>query len=115
MAKQRKQVSLDFIDHTKRTINDLLASKIPQSAKQKLCIVMEKLLRDMKQSENDFQYLYWNKYGKLDWNSEKDQYLSKLALGSAIKIPKQYVTGPEDTGSPDFVSDIQGEFSRHYK
>lgn len=113
--KQRKQVSIDFLDHTKKTINELLSSKIPQNAKQKLCVVMEKLMRDMKKSDTDYQYLYWNKYGKLDWESEKQKHLSKISIGGTIKVPKEYITGPDDNGSPEFVSDIQGEFSRVYK
>lgn len=112
--KQRKQVSINFIEHTQRTINDLLSSKIPQFAKQKLCIIMEKLLKEMKQKDDDYQHLYWQRYGKMDWNAEKDKYLSKLSVGSSIKIPREYVTGPDDDGTDEFISDIQGEWSRTY-
>lgn len=114
MSKQRKQVSIEFLDHTKKTINDLLASNIPQSAKQKLCIVMEKLLRDTKKKDTDYQYLYWNKYGKLDWAAEKNSYLAKIPIGGSISVPKEYITGPDDNGNPDFISDVQGEWSRNY-
>lgn len=114
MAKLRKQVSLDFLDCSKRTINDLLASKMPQSCKQKLCIMMEKLLRDTK-SYNGFSYLYWSKFGFLDWNENKQDILSRMTIGQSIDVPKEFMYGPDDTGEPDFVSDIQGEFSRFYK
>lgn len=113
MAKLRKQVSVDFITHTKQTINDLLASKIPQSAKYKLCVTMEKLLRDIKE-DTSYKHLYWQKYGKLDWEAEKNTHLAKLSLGDTIKIPKEYVVGPEAIDDPNFVSDVQGEFSRSY-
>jgi hypothetical protein len=113
MAKLRKQVSVDFINHTKQTINDLLGSKIPQYAKYKLCVTMEKLLRDTKE-DSSYRYLYWQKYGKLDWEAEKHKHLAKLSLGDTINIPKEYVVGPEAIDDPSFVSDIQGEFSRVY-
>jgi hypothetical protein len=106
MAKLRKQVSLDFLSHTKNTINELLSTKIPQSAKQKLCIVIEKMLRDTKQYDG-FKYLYWSKFGKLDWDEAK----SKKVFES---IPKEFIIGPDYTGNSDFISDIQGEFSRYY-
>lgn len=104
--KQRKQVSIDFLNHTKLSINDMLQSRIPQSTKQKLCIIMEKLLAETK-SDQGFKYLYWNRFGKLDWDEAKIKAVYK-------DIPKEYITGPDDTGKPDFVSDIQGEFSRVY-
>jgi len=104
--KQRKQVSIDFLNHLKLSINDMLQSKIPQSAKQKLCIMMEKLLNETK-SYQGYKYLYWNRYGKLDWDEAKQRAVYK-------DIPKEYITGPDDTGKPDFVSDIQGEYSRLY-
>lgn len=106
MAKLRKQVSIDFLSYTKNTINLLLASRIPQSAKQKLCIVMEKMLNDTK-SYDGFKYLYWQKYGHLDWVEER----SKRVYN---EIPKEFITGPENTGDIDYISDIQGEYSRHY-
>lgn len=104
--KQRKQVSIDFLNHIKASINDMLQSRIPQSTKQKLCIIMEKLLMETK-SDQGFKYLYWNRYGRLDWDEAKSKAVYK-------DIPKEYITGPDDTGKPDFVSDIQGEFSRIY-
>lgn len=104
--KQRKQVSIDFLNHIKVSINDMLQSRIPQSTKQKLCIIMEKLLMETK-SDQGFKYLYWNRFGKLDWDEAKTKAVYK-------DIPKEYITGPDDTGKPDFVSDIQGEFSRIY-
>jgi len=111
---KKKQVSLEVIEYIQITINELLESKIDQNGKRKLCIMMEKLLKDIKQKEDDFQYLYWNKYGKLDWASEKDLHLTKLSVGDTIKIPQEYITGPDDDGSESFVSDIQGEWSRVY-
>ena len=54
-----------------------------------------------------FRYLYWTKYGKLDWDEAKQKKVFK-------EIPKEYVYGPDDTGSLDFISDIQGEYSRYY-
>jgi hypothetical protein len=106
MAKLRKQVSIDFLTHTKNSINDLLQTRIPQSTKQKLCIIMEKLLQETKNYEG-FKYLYWNRYGKLDWDAAKQ-------TGAYKEIPKEYLYGPDDTGKLDFISDLQGEYSRHY-
>jgi hypothetical protein len=105
-TQKRKQVSVDFLTYAKNTINDLLASKIPQSTKQKLCIMIEKMLCDTK-TYDGFRYLYWTKYGKLDWDEAKQKKVFK-------EIPKEYVYGPDDTGSLDFISDIQGEYSRCY-
>lgn len=105
-AKLRKQVSIDFLNHMKLSINDMLQSKIPQSTKQKLCIMMEKLLQETKNYQG-YKYLYWNRFGKLDWDVEKQKAVFK-------EIPSEFVTGPDDTGKLDFISDIQGEFSRFY-
>lgn len=115
MLKQqkRKQLSIDFIDYTKTCINDLLSSNIPQSTKYKLCVMMEKLMRDLKQNA-DYRYLYWQKYGKLDWDAEKHIHLAKMNIGVTINIPKEYVIGPDASNDSDFVSDIQGEYSRVY-
>lgn len=99
-------MSIDFLNHLKSSINDMLQSKIPQSTKQKLCIIMEKLLMETK-TDKGFKYLYWNRYGKLDWDAAKN-------AGVYKEIPREYIYGPDDTGKPDFVSDIQGEFSRFY-
>ena len=109
MAKLRKQVSLDFLNHCKNSINDLLRSRLPQSTKQKLCIMMEKLLQEIKE-EASYKYLYWNKYGQLDWDEAKSKGVYK-------EVPKSFIYGPDydsSTDKSDFVSDIQGEFSRHY-
>lgn len=105
-TKLRKQVSIEFLDYTKIAINDLLASKIPQFAKQRLCIIIEKLLQDTK-SYNGFKYLYWSKYGCLDWEEAKQKGVYK-------EVPKEFMYGPDDTGELDFVSDIQGQYSRRY-
>lgn len=113
LKQKRKQLSVDFIDYTKTCINDLLSSNIPQAAKYKLCVMMEKLARDLKQ-KSDYKYLYWQKYGKLDWESEKQKHLAKIAIGGTIKIPNEYIIGPDATDDPSFTSDIQGEFSRSY-
>lgn len=106
MAKLRKQVSIDFLNHLRLSINDMLQSRIPQSTKQKLCIMMEKLLNETK-SYNGFKYLYWSRYGKLDWDEAKSKGVYK-------EVPKEFITGPDDDGKMEFVSDIQGEFSRMY-
>jgi macrodomain Ter protein organizer (MatP/YcbG family) len=111
---KKKQVSIEVIEYIQRTINELLESKMEQNCKRKLCIAMEKLLKDIKQKDNDYQYLYWNKYGKLDWSAERESHLTKLTVGDTIKIPKEYITGPDYNGADDFVSDIQGEWSRVY-
>jgi hypothetical protein len=84
----------------------MLQSRIPQSTKQKLCIMIEKLLNETK-SYQGYKYLYWNRYGKLDWDEAKQLAVYK-------DIPKEYITGPDDTGNTDFISDIQGEYSRLY-
>jgi hypothetical protein len=98
------QVSIDFLTHTKNTINDMLGTRIPQSTKQKLCILMEKLLAETKSYEG-FKHLYWTRFGNLDWQEAKQKAVYKL-------VPTEFITGPDDTGKPDFVSDIQGEYSR---
>lgn len=118
MAK-KKQVSIEIIEYIQRTINELLESELPQHAKRKLCITMEKLLKDMKQKDNDYQYLYWSRYGKLDWEAEKGQHLGKMMIGDTIKIPKEYIFGPDYSNTPkedleDYVDTIQGEWSRVY-
>lgn len=105
-AKLRKQVSIDFLNHVKSSINDMLQSRIPQGTKQKLCIMMEKLLNETK-SYQGYKYLYWTRYGNLDWDEAKKNGVYK-------EIPKEFITGPEDTHKLDFVSDIQGEYSRMY-
>jgi hypothetical protein len=99
-------VSLDFLDYTKNNINELLRTKIPQSTKQKLCIIIEKLLNETK-SYNGYKNLYWTRFGHLDWDEAKQKAVYK-------EIPRQFITGPDDSGKMDFVSDIQGEFSRFY-
>lgn len=104
--KLRKQVSIEFLDHIKQSINNLLQTKIPQYTKQHLCIMMEKLLQETK-SYAGFKYLYWSRYGCLDWEEAKQKGVYK-------HVPKEFITGPEDSGKIDFVSDIQGEFSRFY-
>lgn len=104
--KLRKQVSIDFLNYTKNAINDMLQTRLPQSTKQKLCIMIEKLLNETK-SYNGYKYLYWSRYGNLDWNEAKQKGVYK-------EVPKEYITGPDDTGKPDYISDIQGEYSRFY-
>lgn len=106
MGQKRKQVSIDFLNHMKLSINDMLQSRIPQSTKQKLCIMIEKLLQETKNYQG-YKYLYWNRFGKLDWDEAKQKAVYR-------EIPKEFITGPDDTGKLDFVSDIQGEFSRLY-
>lgn len=105
-TKLRKQVSIDFLDHIKHSINDMLQTRIPQSTKKKLCIMIEKLLQETK-SDKGYKYLYWSRYGQLDWEEAKQKSVYK-------SVPKEFITGPDDTGTMDFVSDIQGEFSRFY-
>lgn len=106
MAKLRKQVSLDFLDYTKTALNDLLASNIPQSAKYRLCVIMEKLLAETK-SYNGYKYLYWSRYGHSEWESAKKTKVFE-------SVPEEYMYGPDDTGDINFCSDIQGKFSRRY-
>ena len=65
--------------------------------------MMEKLLRDTKQKDDDYQYLYWIKYGKYDWEDDKDKHIEKLSIGESIKIPNEYVTGPDYDGSDSFT------------
>lgn len=116
MAK-KKQISIDTIEYIQRSINDLLESKMDQSCKKKLCTMMEKLLRDTKQKDDDYQYLHWNKYGKKDWEADKEDQLKDMSIGDTVKIPPEYVIGPDavdSSGADSFVSDIQGEWSRVY-
>ena len=105
-TKQRKQVSIDFLNHIKNSINDMLQTKIPQSTKQKLCIIIEKLLQETK-SDTGFKYLYWTRFGNLDWQEAKEKGVYK-------SVPREFITGPDDNGKSDFISDIQGEYSRFY-
>lgn len=116
MAK-KKQISIDTIEYIQRSINDLLESKMDQSCKKKLCTMMEKLLRDTKQKDDDYQYLHWNKYGKKDWEADKEDQLKDMSIGDTVKIPPEYIIGPDavdSSGADSFVSDIQGEWSRVY-
>ena len=76
--------------------------------------MMEKILKDTKQKDDDYQYLWWNKYGKDEWEENKEKHFTNLSVGDTIQIPQEYVTGPEYDGSESFVSDIQGEWSRIY-
>ena len=50
----------------------MLGTRIPQSTKQKLCILMEKLLAETKNYQG-FKYLYWSRYGCLDWEEAKSK------------------------------------------
>ena len=79
--------------------------------------MMEKLLRDTKQKDDDYQYLHWNRYGKKDWEADKEDQLKDMSIGDTVKIPPEYVIGPDavdSSGADSFVSDIQGEWSRVY-
>lgn len=111
---KKKQISIETIEYMQRTINDLLSTSMPQHAKQQLCIMMEKLSEDMKQKSDDFQHLYWLKYGRVDWEEDKEQHFTNLSAGDTIKIPKEYITGPDYDSDSKFISDIQGEWSRVY-
>jgi hypothetical protein len=104
--KKRKQVSVEFLEHIKNTVNDMLSTRIPQSTKQKLCILVEKMLMETKSYEG-FKYLYWSRYGCLDWEEAKQKAVYKV-------VPYEYIIGPDANDSPDFTSDIQGEYSRRY-
>jgi hypothetical protein len=75
---------------------------------------MEKLLRDTK-SYNGFSYLYRSKFGFLDWNEQKGGIFSKMNMGQSVNVPQEFITGPDYKDDLNFVSDIQGEFSRNYK
>jgi hypothetical protein len=71
--------------------------------------MIEKLLQETKE-DTSYKYLYWNKYGQLDWNEAKSK-------GVYNEIPKEFICGPDyesTSNKSEFVSDIQGEFSRHY-
>jgi hypothetical protein len=111
---KKKQITIETIEYIQRSINDLLQSNISQGDKRMLCKMMEKILKDMKQKDDDYQYLHWNKYGKQDWKEDRKKHLTKLDIGDTIKIPQEYITGPDYDGSDNFTSDIQGEWSRVY-
>jgi hypothetical protein len=76
---------------------------------------MEKLLQQTN-SDNGFKYLYWTRYGNLDWQEAKEKavYKAEVDYLRGNSVPREFITGPDDTGRLDFVSDIQGEFSRYY-
>ena len=116
MMPKKKQISIETIEYMQRTINDLLSTSMPQNAKRQLCIMMEKLSQDMKQKSDDFQYLHWLKYGRADWEEDKEKHFTNLSTGNTIKIPKEYFVGPDYNDNDDgkFISDIQGEWSRVY-
>ena len=111
---KKKQISIETIEYMQRTINDLLSTSMPQHAKQQLCIMMEKLSEDMKQKSDDFQHLYWLKYGRVDWEEDKEKHFTNLSAGDTIKMPKEYITGPDYDSDSKFISDVQGEWSRVY-
>ena len=104
--KKRKQVSVEFLEHIKNTVNDMLSTRIPQSTKQKLCVLVEKMLMETKSYEG-FKYLYWSRFGCLDWEEAKQKGVYK-------HVPQDYIVGPDAADNPDFISDIQGEYSRRY-
>jgi hypothetical protein len=58
-------------------------------------------------SYEGFKYLYWSRYGCLDWEEAK-------LKGVYKSVPDEYITGPDNTNKPDFIHDIQGEYSRLY-
>ena len=113
-SPKRKQISIETIEYIQRTINELLESMIPQNDKKKLCIMMEKVLRDTKQKDDDYQYLHWLRYGKQDWEEDKQTHLNNLEIGDNITIPQKYIKGPEYDGSENFTDTTQGEWSRTY-
>ena len=104
----RKQVPVEFISSTRATINNLLASNLPQSAKKNLCVIVEQLLMNTK-NYNGFQYNYWSRYGCAEWQDAKTKAVFK------DHIPHQYILGPDYVYEDSFTSDIQGEYSRYYK
>jgi hypothetical protein len=38
-----------------------------------------------------------------------------MNMGQSVNVPQEFITGPDYKDDPNFVSDIQGEFSRNYK
>tara|TARA_B100002019_G_scaffold258043_1_gene242497 strand:- start:571 stop:915 length:345 start_codon:yes stop_codon:yes gene_type:complete len=111
---KKKQISVETIEYLQRSINDLLASDISQRDKQVLCIMMEKILKDTKQKEDDFQYLWWIKYGKQEWEKDKEKHLTNLDVNATIKIPQRYITGPNCDNEEHLTDAIQGQWSRVY-
>ena len=81
---KKKQISLETIESIQLTINDLLESSMDQASKKRLCIIMEKLSKDMKLKHDDYQYLWWNKYGKQEWEEVKEKHLQSLSVGDKI-------------------------------
>ena len=86
---KKKQISIETIEYIQRSINDLLQSSISQSDKQVLCIMMEKILKDTKQKDDDYQYLWWNKYGKDEWEENKEKHFTNLSVGDTIQIQQE--------------------------
>lgn len=112
MAKLRKQVSLEFLEYTKNTLNDLLSSNISQRDKYRICVIIEKLLDQMNGCNNGYKQLYWSKYGQNEWDEAKKNIKENI---ENLKIPEEYIYGPDyKYGDMSFVSEIQGKWSRRY-
>lgn len=109
---KKKKISLEFIQQTKQKINTLLSSKIPQSTKKELCNIIEQLNIDLN-IKSDYKYLYWEKYGNLDWNADKHIHFENMQIGDKVNIPREYIVGPNNYDI-DIISEIEGEYSRRY-
>lgn len=107
-SPKRKMVRIETIRKQLETTNKLLASAIPQSAKRTLCTMIESILMEVDLYQG-YNYNYWLDQGCDMWYAaampdfpEKDKYI----IGTEGEINK---------ANDDFVSDIEGEYSRVYK
>jgi len=98
-------IKLSSIRRQLDAANELLASAIPQSSKATICCMIEALLNEANLYKG-FNCLYWTTKGCAEWQeSGRNNDKSKRPL----------IYGPEGVDcKPEFVSDIQGEYSRRY-
>ena len=109
MKTKRKQISINVINDLKHSINKILSSNASQTTKEELCKVIENINNDLK-IKSEYKYLYWEKYGNLDWEAEKHIHFSKMKIGDNISVPSRYIIGEAE----DNDNNICGEYSRKY-
>ena len=108
MVKSKK-VSVDVIKNLVTNWNNLLAMEISQEAKSTICCQIESLLMDVN-AYGGFNHLYW-----LDGGGTDAWYAAGQPDFDNGKM--KFLIGPNGVASnkdPNFVSAIEGEYSRCY-
>lgn len=97
-------IKLETLELAVNHVNELLASSIPQSAKKTLCCLIESLLLPT-EHYGGFNQLYWIRKGSEEWNRRYGGPENKHIIGPE---------GDKNLNNDDFVSDVEGEYARHY-